>query len=447
MRSGRRKQIMTLSILLVAVLVISVGFAAFSTTLKINTNAIVNPDASDFKVVFSSSANTLETNPVNPNPSNLGEAAIIDNTTIPTISGISVNFEKPGDSATYTFYVRNEGQYVAFLNSITIRDKTCIAEEGTSDEQANYTCDNIMATIGFASGATSGTWIDITGETLRPGESKPITVTIHYYGEADIPEGPVIVEFGDISMYYATQNGMNEEIKKVCMLTNDVNSNKEVDLGDEVTCGTETFYVLPNDSIAHPSAIGDNITLLAKYNLNVGNDTVGGTIGIQNSGATGYLNDNYASCNFTEEEYFDHMSSTSGDYIGLYNKGYGCKGTMPFSTDFSWGNFSEIKFIYDSNSLLYLPVENYKSYMKGLGVDVKEASLGSYSQLMEAFTLSATQGLYSNFNFTNFWLGSAITPEVYYVTAKGTYSSTMFWSSYNYGVRPIIVIPLSEVGV
>ena len=64
MKSERRKRIITMSILAVAVITLSIGFAAFSSTLTIESQAQVDPDASTFGVVFSSSNTAQETNPI-----------------------------------------------------------------------------------------------------------------------------------------------------------------------------------------------------------------------------------------------------------------------------------------------------------------------------------------------------------------------------------------------
>ena len=457
MRSERKKQIMTLSILLVSVLVISVGFAAFSATLKIKPNAMVNPDASDFKVVFSSSANTLETNSVPASPENMGEPATIDNTTVPTISGIEAKTKFPGDTVTYIFYVRNEGGYEAFLNSITFRGKSCIPEEGTSLTMVDSACNSITTTVSVGSVTTTETKTNITGESLMPGESKQVTVTLSYDSNGAYVDGPFTVVFGDISMYYATVNDKNEEVEKICMLTNDVNSNKQVDLADEITCVGEVFYVLPNDSSAHPSATGDNITLVTKYNLNVGNDASTGIKGVQNAEALGMRydlgeNNNYNSCNFTASDYTDYMNTygnTPPTRADFYKLGNGCNGSILFSETNYWGDVSEGAFIYNNQSLLYPHVENYKGYMKNLGVDVKEASLVSLTQLGQVVTLMQTQGLYLNLNPTSFWIGSAAgAVYVYYVRSNLDYGSAYpQYDGLYYGVRPIIVIPLSDIGV
>lgn len=211
MRSERKKQVITLSILLASVLVISVGFAVLSSTLKIKSNATVNPNSTDFKVVLSSNPNTLETNRVKASPEDMGSDATIDNTSIPTISGLVAKTRIPGDSVTYTFYVRNEGHYEAFLNSITYSDKICMPASETSVELMNDACDSIKAIVNVGSITTTETQTNITGESLMPGESKQVTVTLSYDSNGARADGPFTVEFGEISMYYASSNGMNED--------------------------------------------------------------------------------------------------------------------------------------------------------------------------------------------------------------------------------------------
>lgn len=210
MRSERKKQIMTLSILAVAVLVISVGFAAFSSTLNIKSGASISSNASNFKVFFSSSESSLETNAIKASPSDMGEDATIDNTTVPTIRGLVAKTKFPGDSVTYTFYVRNEGQYEAFLNSITFRDKVCIPGPDATVEFVNNACDSIKTIVSVGSVTTSETKTDIKGETLMPGESKQVTVTLSYDSGGAFVDGSFTVEFGEISMYYSSTNETNE---------------------------------------------------------------------------------------------------------------------------------------------------------------------------------------------------------------------------------------------
>ncbi|MBR6690634.1 MAG: hypothetical protein IKL65_04825, partial [Bacilli bacterium] len=100
----RKKQMTMFIIAIVGVFAISIGFAAFSSTLRISSQASVTPNSNTFSVVFSSDENSLKTDAVAANPSNLGDPATIDNSSNPTISGLNAKFTAPNQSVTYTFY-------------------------------------------------------------------------------------------------------------------------------------------------------------------------------------------------------------------------------------------------------------------------------------------------------------------------------------------------------
>jgi len=237
--------------------------------------------------------------------------------------------------------------------------------------------------------------------------------------------------------------------QRSCKMTNDENKNEEIDLGDEITCGTEIFYVIPNDPTSHPTAVEGNITLLTKYNLDVGNvqddsngnrtlKSIENPTGKQSDKAKGYV-------------------SNSNEYYGV----------LAFSNDNYWGNVENNSFVYNSNSLLYPHVENYKKYLIDIGVNVKEASLVSYYQAFEVANLMQTEGLFLNLNITSFWLGSTNSsddidvdgiadPNIYYVKSNLDFSAARcdcyFYDDidsygyfYQYGLRPVIVISKEEI--
>ena len=99
----RSSKIIAVAALCVAVVGLTLGFAAFSNTLTIESSANVKPDASTFNVDFSSSNSALENNPVAPvlEPGTLNAgSATISNVGNPTISGLEVEFTEPGQKAT-----------------------------------------------------------------------------------------------------------------------------------------------------------------------------------------------------------------------------------------------------------------------------------------------------------------------------------------------------------
>lgn len=224
--------------------------------------------------------------------------------------------------------------------------------------------------------------------------------------------------------YELKDNGTCEKTR-ICIL-DDKARDKRVDLGDEVTCGSESFYVIPNDFSAHPTATVGNMTLLAKYNLDVGSVYDGTSLtpisnptGIQNREAIGWRE----------------------------NEQYPYYGVIAFSSENYWGSAQVGQFIYDHRSLLYKHVENYKIYMENLGVDVKEASLVSFQQFN---TFITSRNKPQDFVHTSFWLGTAYGEEhddfVSEYMSNGNYGRNYYYHQ-RYGVRPIIVIPKSDVRI
>ena len=218
----RNKKIIMVA-LIMAIISLTIGFAAFSSSLTISSLATVKPDSSTFKVVFSTKATGVETNPVEPTKTPTTIAATsgtIDNTSNPTITGLDVNFTEPGQKVVYNFYVYNAGEYDAYLNSITYRNvdgstspKVCNAGVGTSEALVQAACEDIRVTVRVGDLTVNKTTQGITGQTLSKKASKEVEVTIEYISGGARADGPFTVDFGDISLYYATAGGENEVVE------------------------------------------------------------------------------------------------------------------------------------------------------------------------------------------------------------------------------------------
>ena len=283
------------------------------------------------------------------------------------------------------------------------------------------------------------------------------------------PETEQVVNNHFVVFEVLSDNSLECEYRDVqCLVTKDYDGDNSLSAWDEVTCGTESFNIIRNDEDAHPTATGNNVTLLAKYNLNIGGDPVEGTLGIQNKNATGVrFNDDLTfdqdSCNFTQQQ-LDDFVATNGNtietYILFHKLGYGCNGTIPFSEENYWGDQRTGTFIYNSYSLLYPHVENYKTYLETLGLAVKEASIASYTQLElgdEETEYSEENANARRLTDTSFWLGTvgACLPEsglyheqcVYHVDKQGFYSDMEFYSPRFLGIRPVIIISKFDIEV
>ena len=124
----RDKKKLMILVALIAVVGVSIGFAAFSSSLLIKSSLSVNPTGEEFKVVFSSRSTSLATDEITPSKTDSAIAvnkAQIDNTgNYPMIKNLGETFTSPGQSITYTFYVRNTGKYDAYLTSIIFHNLT-----------------------------------------------------------------------------------------------------------------------------------------------------------------------------------------------------------------------------------------------------------------------------------------------------------------------------------
>ena len=216
MEKDRGSKVIAVVALCVAVVGVTLGFAAFSNTLNIKPSASVSPTGSTFNVDFSSSDSAVETNLVTPvkDPDSItaGNATINNAGSNPEISGLTATFTEPGQDVTYTFYVHNIGEYDAFLKSITYNNttdgstfRTCTANGGTTDSLVQAACDDITVSVKVGSDAeVTTTKPNITGHSLAIDAHETVEVKIEYASGGDRADGDFSVEFGDIALLYST---------------------------------------------------------------------------------------------------------------------------------------------------------------------------------------------------------------------------------------------------
>ena len=223
-------------------------------------------------------------------------------------------------------------------------------------------------------------------------------------------------------------------------------------VGDEICVNgdtTECFNFIRYD--------GNNIKMLSKYNLKVGNiyDSAGTKTGEYSSSDTGY----------------GLQSSEALGYVSGQNR----YGTVAFSGTNYWYDGSTLKSkygsawdtnnIYDTDysdasgtnySVAYY-VENYKDILENYGLTIQYARLLIYEEATdsnigcnESSYSCPTTGFITN---TSFWLGTAYSAsDVWGVYADGLFfkgspsgGSCEYFDGYYYGVRPVIVISKSAI--
>ena len=203
--------------------------------------------------------------------------------------------------------------------------------------------------------------------------------------------------------------------------------------GSELKIGEEHFYIVSND--------GTNAVLLAKYNLEVGKSCV--------------LNRGYQ-CTAIENP----SSLQSEKAIGYTSSGYsttGNYGVVAYSQTNYWyseGLKSEYgtsypAYVYDENSNIKTYVDSYRNYLESLGLSIKEARIIKQEELVG---LGCSTTNYDCFNApswvfsTSYWSSSANDEYfIWYVYSDNTFFNFDYANKWDFGVRPVIVIPSSEI--
>ena len=165
MEKQRRIKMLSLSAVIVAVLGLTVAFAALSTTLNIKGSAYL--DAAKWGIKFQ---NLSE-------PSIVGEASDAKTAKIEkdvSINDIKVALSKPGDSVTYTVDLVNDGDINAKIENI---EKTNLTEE-----QQKY----ITFTVKYKENDTE---LKI-GDILSKGQVKPLVIKIEYRKDLESSDLP-----------------------------------------------------------------------------------------------------------------------------------------------------------------------------------------------------------------------------------------------------------------
>ncbi len=216
-RNRNNRKIIVAAILVAAVVGLSLGFAVFSNTLAIKSSATVNTDSSTFNVKFSINNTGVTGGSVT--GSTTGGASA-DNATISDtqITGLKAKFTKPGQTVTYTFYARNNGQFTAYLNSITYANATggsspikCTAGSNTTASYVASACNGINVTVTAGEGSTIATATnksnsDIDAHALAKSTGEKVVVKIEYASGSAVADGDFTVAIGDITLNYGSQD-------------------------------------------------------------------------------------------------------------------------------------------------------------------------------------------------------------------------------------------------
>ena len=440
---NNKQKVITIAALVIAVIGLSIGFAAFASTLNISTSASVTPADGNFIVKFSKVNNELNEEDVTPS-TGTGDAADIDNTNAsnPKIGTLSTTFTQPGQSVEYTFYVRNMGKYDAYLTNIRFNNastgnsfKVCTATSDNPVSNANDMCQYITyrltledspsnkvltSTSDFATTVGNSYYVAKSADpTTGTTNSKMVKVTITYEDGSPFADGAFTVNFGSVELVFASLAGYvppvatseaatgdtctvvnHKSFGNSCVLSQDTGTSG-ISTGDKITCGTESFYVIETPS--------NGITkMLAEWNLNVrqeGEFMPGldysytyceSTVGYQDNHVRGQLQYDYDSpdplvtsnmVRVVYEEYEFYIgygivqfdSDTTGNY-GYWTTGENHDLNTSVYTQNNNGGYPA--YVYNSNATLKTFVDNYVGYLNSaLGANAT-GRLITYEELL-----------------------------------------------------------------
>lgn len=357
----------------VCILLLAIGFAAVATNLFINGTISIVPDEDDFDVIFTQS--------------------IVDNV---DVSGTTIS----KDGKTITYETKNLSQ---------LGDKSTLDFEVTNKSKY-YDANVIMTCVG---GAKDGEYYTITKTfpqrvNAQTKETGNITINLKKVSAEVIKEN-----FKCTLIASAIERTELLDIPASCKATQGDGTN----VGDKITCGTESFYVIKND--------GTNIRMLAEYNLMVGSVYYNGT---------------------KVEDIANPSGMQNSEMRGATEPFEQSKGVIPYSSYEQKGaTYSTYK-----GSIAEIHVNNYKMKLEDIGVKVKEATLITKEELNELGVIDNIGGevpgrewLYQ----TTYWTRTINgTYNIWHMNTDGYLSMN---ARYNYdlmaGVRPVIVISASDI--
>lgn len=207
---NRKRKIIVIVALVVSIIGMSLGFAAFSTTLSISSSASVTPNSSDFNVEFLENvvSTYVVTHPggvggIEPIVSGGANGSIIE-VGGTSISGLKANFTAPGQTVTYDFYVANTGNYDAYLRSVEFGNVSCIPGTDATSGMVEDACGSISIKLEIDEDLYTETNTLITNKILYKDTYLPVRVTLSYDIGGARADGAFDVEFGNIELEYST---------------------------------------------------------------------------------------------------------------------------------------------------------------------------------------------------------------------------------------------------
>lgn len=204
MNKEREMKTLVIAALVISVVAIGVGFAAFSTTLQINGTATVNTDGKTWNVFFEKIEKTAEsTVGVDSTEPTITNGTAGENTTKAAISTISAAFTAPKQKLQYKITVKNAGSYDAKL---TAADLTTTLTAAGTGEKAETDAANVIKNSIFTFTKADGSAVNVGTDTIAAGQSQEYLYTLEYKdftNASELPVGQVTLTVPQITLTFS----------------------------------------------------------------------------------------------------------------------------------------------------------------------------------------------------------------------------------------------------
>ncbi len=316
MEKERRIKVLSLLALIVAVLGLTIAFAALSQTLTINGRASMNKSGWD--IHFDNLSNASIT----------GEAKEISTPQITdggiTLDNINVSLSKPKDKVEYTVDIVNDGTITAEITSIEMTKLT--------EEQSKY--------LEFYANYSDGRDVS-ESDILKPKQKETVKIVIGFkedITEEDLPKEVATIDLSLAINYVQSDENGNGGTDIPTTTTEPVYQTYEV--GDEIALGNEHFYVISDNE--------NTVTALARHNITLDNVPV--------------QSDSAKTTTFSSSNYWVKSGNLLSEYGDIY-------------PSFVYDNNSKL-YSYVQNYETYLRSLGYKSVLASLLSYEQAVSLG-----------------------------------------------------------------------
>ena len=374
MEKERRIKVLSLVALIVAVLGLTIAFAALSQTLTINGRASMG--SSQWDVHFENLSGARLYGYAN----EVSTPQIVENGI--KIENMNVLLKKPKDKVIYTVEIVNDGTINAKIEQIQMTQLT--------EEQSKY--------LEFYATYSDGRSIS-ESNILKANQREKVKIVIGFkedITEEDLPKETTTINLSLTIDYVQTDEKGSSDIDP---------SENVYNLGDDIALGNEHFYVVNDD--------GNTVTALARYNLLVGNnfDTSTRTAtpipsttegyGLQNADAKAMNGNDIRKGTISYTELSSHVSNYETYLKGLgYNTvsvslpSYNLKDTFSCEIDNS-GNLScylSPSWVYYSSYWFDTAIENGEVYyLSGKEIYTSDPSANHRAGLRPVITISKSE--------------------------------------------------------